>query len=115
MWGDKMVPQIKILQIVDLIISHGGNNTLTEAFYYGTPMIIMPLFSDQYDNAQRIVEKEFGMRLDPYCSGDELINAIDTMLNDDELKERMHKASMRIQNESNDDKLAQLIESVVKC
>ena len=113
MWGDKMVPQIKVLQMVDLIISHGGNNTLIEAFYYGTPKIIMPLFADQFDNAQRIVEKGFGMRLDPYCSKDELINAIDKMVSDNELKERMNKVSMRIQRDANNDKLAQLIESVI--
>ena len=29
-WGGKMVPQIKVLPKVDLVITHGGNNTVTE-------------------------------------------------------------------------------------
>ncbi len=29
MWGKQSVPQIDILSIVDLVITHGGNNTIT--------------------------------------------------------------------------------------
>ena len=29
-WGDKMVPQMNILPKVDLVITHGGNNTVIE-------------------------------------------------------------------------------------
>jgi UDP:flavonoid glycosyltransferase YjiC (YdhE family) len=29
MWGKQSVPQIDILSIVDLVVTHGGNNTIT--------------------------------------------------------------------------------------
>ena len=75
-----------IKSTVDLVITHGRNNTVTESFYFGKPMIVMPFFGDQTDNAQRIDEKWFGIRLDSRrCSKQELLESIETLLKDKEL------------------------------
>jgi len=103
MWGDKFVPQLEVLKTVDLVITHGGNNTITESFFYGVPgFIVCPLFGDQFDNAQRLQEKGLGVRLDPYnCTKEELHSAIETMLTKDtrgtmlKISERMRKPEAR--------------------
>jgi MGT family glycosyltransferase len=90
MWGREFLPQTSIVPLVDLVITHGGNNTTTEAFHFGKPMVVLPLFWDQYDNAQRVDETGFGRRLATYAFGDdELRGAIDGLLADGELRTRM--------------------------
>ncbi|XP_054152574.1 uncharacterized protein LOC128951350, partial [Oppia nitens] len=111
MWGQSSVPQIQVLPLVDLAIIHGGNNTTTETFYFGKPMIVMPLFGDQWDNAQRVEEKGFGVRLDAYkCTEKELLSVIDTLLNDNKLTYKLKQISQRIQQENSLSKLPKLIE-----
>ncbi|XP_054166230.1 NDP-glycosyltransferase YjiC-like [Oppia nitens] len=101
MWGKDSLPQVNILPLVDLVITHGGNNTITEMFAFGKPMIVIPLFSDQYDNAQRVHEKGYGIRLDAYkCTEEELLTSIENILNDKLLSEKLAKISKRILNEN---------------
>ncbi|MGA5104028.1 glycosyltransferase [Streptomyces cellulosae] len=83
MWGEEYLPQTRILPLVDPVITHGGNNTTTEALHFGKPMILLPLFWDQHDNAQRMAELGYGIRLDPYRFTDaQLHGAIDGLLGD---------------------------------
>jgi UDP:flavonoid glycosyltransferase YjiC (YdhE family) len=71
MVGSEFLPQTRIIPQVDAVITHGGNNTTTEALHFGKPMILLPLFWDQYDNAQRMDELGFGVRLATYEFSDE--------------------------------------------
>jgi MGT family glycosyltransferase len=90
MVGAQMVPQTKVIPQVDLVISHGGNNTVTETLHFGKPLIVLPLFWDQYENAQRIDELGFGVRLDTYAFADgELTGAVDRLLGDTGLRARL--------------------------
>jgi MGT family glycosyltransferase len=91
MIGAEFLPQTKIIPLVDLVITHGGNNTTTEALHFGKPMIVLPLFWDQYDNAQRVDERGLGIRLDPYRFTDEQIHgAIESLLTNYGLRSRLN-------------------------
>ena len=97
MWGARFIPQIKILPLIDLVITHGGNNTVTETFAQGKPMIIMPLFCDQLDNGQRLVETGLGVCLEPYDFDEQqLLSSIDRLLMDKKLADKLYRASERI-------------------
>ncbi|HUL98343.1 MAG TPA: nucleotide disphospho-sugar-binding domain-containing protein [Mycobacterium sp.] len=97
MVGEQMVPQTKVIPQVDLVISHGGNNTVTESLHFGKPLIVLPLFWDQYENAQRIDELGFGVRLNTYGFTDaELIDAVEKILADTELRTRLEEIGVKI-------------------
>lgn len=90
MVGAQILPQTKVIPQVDLVISHGGNNTVTETLHFGKPLIVLPLFWDQYENAERIDELGFGVRLDTYGFADtELTDAVDRLLADTALRGRL--------------------------
>jgi UDP:flavonoid glycosyltransferase YjiC (YdhE family) len=109
--GEGFLPQPAILPQVDLVITHGGNNTVTEAFHHGKPMIVLPLFWDQVDNAQRVDETGFGRRLATYDFEDaELTGAIDTLLADRDLAGRLAAMSARIRASSGTVRAADLVE-----
>lgn len=97
MVGEQMVPQTKVIPQVDLVISHGGNNTVTETLHFGKPLIVLPLFWDQYENAQRVDELGFGIRLNTYGFADaELTEAVEKILADGELRHRLEEIGAKI-------------------
>jgi MGT family glycosyltransferase len=113
MTGASIVPQTKVIPQVDLVITHGGNNTTTESLHFGKPMIVLPLFWDQYDNAQRVHETGFGRRLATYDFKDEeLLGAIEELLADTALRERAARVGSAIRERDGLRRGATIIERV---
>jgi MGT family glycosyltransferase len=113
MAGEEFLPQVSVLPQVDLVITHGGNNTTTESLHFGKPMVLLPIFWDQHDNAQRIDETGFGVRLPTYSFGEgDLPTAIDRLLSDSELGVRLSALSKRLQANPGNERAAELIERV---
>jgi MGT family glycosyltransferase len=113
MVGEEFLPQTSILPQVDLAITHGGNNTVTECLYFGKPMVVLPLFWDQYDNAQRIDETGFGARLDTYTHAPaELHAAIERLLGDGALRAHLEALSARLRSTPGTERAADLIEKL---
>lgn len=115
MIGEEFLPQTALLPLVDTVITHGGNNTVTESMYFGKPMMVLPLFWDQHDNAQRVHERKYGIRLPTYGFSElEFFTALDTLLTDATLHQRHAEASARLQTIPGTVRAADLIERVAR-
>jgi MGT family glycosyltransferase len=111
MAGAEFLPQTSVLPQVDAVVTHGGNNTITECLWFGKPTVVLPLFWDQYDNAQRMDETGFGVRLDTYGHEPaELTGALERVLGDRALKERLERVSKRLHARPGTGHAADLIE-----
>jgi MGT family glycosyltransferase len=111
MIGAEFLPQTSVLTHVDGVITHGGNNTVTECMWFGKPMIVLPIFWDQHDNAQRVQETGYGLRLPTYAlKGDRLASAVERLLTDETLRARCSTAGARLRRWAGTVLAADLIE-----
>ena len=113
MAGEEFLPQTSVLPHVDAVITHGGNNTTTECMWFGKPMLLLPIFWDQHDNAQRVHETGYGVRLPTYEFADgELATALDRLLADEAMRARCTAAGDRLRRRPGTILAADLIEQV---
>jgi UDP:flavonoid glycosyltransferase YjiC (YdhE family) len=76
-------------------------------------MIVLPLFWDQHDNAQRMAELGFGRRLPTFSFSDEdLLEDVDALLADSALRDRMHTVGAAIRARNGLQHGADVIESI---
>lgn len=112
-WGENFLPQLKILQIVDLVITHGGNNTVTETLFNGKPMIVLHLFGDQLDNAARIEEEGLGMAFHPFnFKENDFLEAIDQLIENQELLSRLKIIAENMRHRNSVEDAVKLIENI---
>ena len=81
------VPQLEILQQVDVFITHGGMNSVHEGLYFGVPEIVIPSHFEQLLNGKRVVETGCGILLGSHkrygkAAAEELRGALKKVLND---------------------------------
>lgn len=115
MWGQEFLPQPALLPLVDVVITHGGNNTTTECFHHGKPMVVAPIFWDQHDNAQRVADTGLGVRIDTYAfAADELRGAVDRLASDEVVRGRMRAIAHEVQASAGRDRAAALIMRVAR-
>ncbi len=69
------LPQPQLLRSVDLVVCHGGNNTVTEALWAGVPLLVAPFSTDQFAGAEDVRRGLVGDVFDPNVTPPEEIRA----------------------------------------
>ncbi|RYV50086.1 glycosyltransferase [Pengzhenrongella frigida] len=65
----EFLPQVRLLDGAALAVSHGGNNSVTEAMTAGVPLLLLPFSTDQFAGAAAVEDAGFGLVLDPNVAG----------------------------------------------
>jgi UDP:flavonoid glycosyltransferase YjiC (YdhE family) len=60
---ERYIPQSLLLPHADVIVTHGGHNTILAALKAGLLLVLVPLFADQPANAKRCVELGVGQMI----------------------------------------------------
>lgn len=75
------LPQVALLGRSALAVTHGGNNSVTEAMTAGVPLLVLPFSTDQFAGAAALDDCGFGLSLDPNtATPDELRQAAAALL-----------------------------------
>jgi MGT family glycosyltransferase len=80
------VDQIAVLQCADLFVTHCGMNSVSEALWFGVPLLLWPQTPEQQSVASRVQELKAGRALD-VASAERIRASIRTALADPTLKE----------------------------
>uniref|UniRef100_A0A8C6DSL4 UDP-glucuronosyltransferase n=1 Tax=Moschus moschiferus TaxID=68415 RepID=A0A8C6DSL4_MOSMO len=75
-------------------ITHSGSHGVYEGICNGVPMVMMPLFGDQMDNAKRMETRGAGVTLNVLeMSSEDLENALKAVINEKSYKENIMRLS----------------------
>jgi MGT family glycosyltransferase len=80
------VDQIAVLKSTDVFITHCGMNSVSEALYYGVPLVLLPQSPEQQGVANRVCELNAGIFLKD-TSPETIRNTVQTALSKQELKD----------------------------
>ncbi|HEX8820549.1 MAG TPA: glycosyltransferase [Archangium sp.] len=89
---ERYIPQSLLLPRCDLVIMHGGYNSVMSALYAGLPMIIVPLGADQPMNAQACAQLGVARVVEPDALTPEAIRQhVRELLKDGSYRERARR------------------------
>jgi UDP:flavonoid glycosyltransferase YjiC (YdhE family) len=62
---ERFVPQADVFGHASLVVTHGGSGTTLGSLAAGLPLVVVPLFADQPDNARRVAAAGAGVVAEP--------------------------------------------------
>lgn len=75
------LPQVRLLDHAAAAVTHGGNNSVTEAVGAGVPLLVLPFSTDQFAGAAAIEREDVGRALDPNAASvEDLAAALSALL-----------------------------------
>jgi UDP:flavonoid glycosyltransferase YjiC (YdhE family) len=89
---ERWIPQADVFGHASIVVTHGGSGTTLGALAAGLPLVVVPLFADQPDNARRVAAVNAGVVAEP--GG--LREAIETVLGEPKLARAAQRLAQEI-------------------
>lgn len=104
------VPQLQVLQMADVFVTHGGMNSVSESIVYGVPMVVIPFVSDQPVNARCIEKLGVGKKMDyAQVNSTNIKEKVLSVMNDNYIKGNLEKVKQLIENAPGNKGAAEMI------
>jgi len=108
-------PQLEILKRVDLFITHGGMNSVSEALFHDVPLIVIPQSADQPIVASRLEEVGCGVKMSrQQATAEALRSAFDRIISNDAYKRHSSIVGETLRNAGGYKRAADLIMAMTK-
>ncbi|WP_338864332.1 macrolide family glycosyltransferase [Myxococcus stipitatus] len=108
------LPQLSVLKQSDVFITHAGMGSAQEGLWCGKPMLAVPQATDQFANADRIVELGVGLRLDTaQATAEALRAAFERLIREPRFMEQAAALQRELHDEGGVRRAADLIEQAL--
>lgn len=108
------VPQSELLKHVDLVIGHGGLNTVCDTYMNGIPMLIIPMAFDQSHTGALIENYGCGIRIKyKRMRVQDIEHAVDELLHNPEYKKAAEEIQRSFIEAGGNVRAAELLEELV--
>ena len=93
----RYAPQVQILPLCDVVVSHAGSGTFLGALAHGLPQLCLPQAADQFRNAELCVRSGAGVAIQPELATSEAItDAVSTLLDDNTVRTNARRVRSEI-------------------
>ena len=110
----KHVDQMAVLEVSDVFITHCGMNSVSEALYYGIPLVLFPQTTEQKGVANRVENLYAGKFLPKINNPEDIKQTVLEVLKNKEIKENAMKISESFKSCGNVAEAVKFIENKAK-
>ena len=107
----RSAPQLRVLPLVDVVVSHGGANSVVEALCAARPLVLLPLCNDQHLQARFLRQSDAGVVVEPDSEVGAIADAM-TRARAPQRRAQLHALSAALRSAGGPARAAELIEQL---